>query len=382
MKKVLLYGFAIALLACHKGNSPSAPDPIPDPTPTPVVSHRPAWPFGVVYCCNNNPGWPLVTDGQLREMADAGATMTHMRTGPFEDGSEDAAATTMPLLRHAVETATGLGISTEVDLIDGWALVNHVNRWHDGCDVTQKAPSQRYIDHITLVVNTVKDLNVTFHIGNEMYRCGPSTAWLQGIYDAAKRAGAGRIGSDDSRVGDYLTVHGFSPTSNGTVLNETDNRDYTAAQWVWLYQESKKRAGYIMIWFGPSDDERRAEILEAMKHVDEGVAAACIVPPSDDDPRWEVSSPYGAEMKDAVLAAVRTVPETCGNPSFSNGFAQIEKVAAALTSRGVCADRSNDALFVKNSRDKYEEYHIFSYRTGCWATDPHVLPKNIWTWRG
>lgn len=385
MKRKALTLLLVGLMACHRGGGSTGPDPIPTPTPapTPTPIIRPAWPFGVVNCCNVNPGWPLESDAQLQQMADAGATMTHMRTGPYEAGSEDAAATTMDKLVHAVVFANNLGITPEIDLVDGWALVNRVNLWHDSCAVTQAAPPQRYIDHVTQVVGTLRGYRVTYQIGNEMYRCTPTLPWLRGIYDAAKAAGAGRIGSDDPRVGDYLTVHGFSPTSNGTVLNETDNRDYTAAQWVWLYQESKKRGGYIMIWFGPSDEQRKAEILEAMKHVDDGSPTAqCIVPPSEDG-GWVYppAPPLGAEMKGIVQAATRQVPELCGTVGFDQLLPQLDRVAQVLQGAGVCADRSRDSVFVRNSKGKFEEYHIVSFATGCWANNPADLPKNIWTWR-
>ncbi len=383
MKKKMLLAFLLGLIACGRGgDSPVTPDPVPTAVPTPEPT-RPAWPFGVVFCCNNNPGWPLATDEQLAQAAEAGATMTHFRTGPFEDGSEDAAATTIPLLVHAVQTANSLGITPEVDLVDNWALVNRVNRWHDSCAVTQAAPPQRYIDHVREVVGAMAGSRVTYQLGNEGYRCTPSRAWSHGLLDAAHAAGATRVGTNaGDGIGDYITIHGFNPTSNGVVLNETDNRDYTAEQWVWLYRESRARGGYIMVWFGPSSDERRVEILNAMKHVDDTAVAQCIVPPSE-DPGWAPpSSPQGAEMKGTVAAAVGLVPATCGQPDFSTGFSQIEKVVAELLDRGQCADRSRDALFIRNSKGKFEEYHIFSYATGCWATDPHKLPAYIWTWQG
>ena len=386
MKKVIA-AIAIAasiLYACHKGVPlPGPTDPGPVPTPTPVVDWTPAWPFGVVYCCNNNPGWPLVTHQQLQEMRKAGGTLTHVRTGPYEAGSEDAAATTISKLIDTVGFANTLGISVEVDLVDGWALVNRVNLWHDSCSVTQGPPPQRYIDHITEVVNATKGFQVTYQLGNEMYRCTPTLPWLQGLYNAAKAAGAGRVGSDDARVGDYLTVHGFSPTSNGAILNETDNQEHTPAQWVDLYQASKKRGGYIMVWFGPSDDAQRAAILAALRHVDDGQVSDCFVPQSE-DPGWLPPSPPNgnAEMKDIVLAARAEVPEMCGTTGFDQLLPQLDRVAGRLRLRGVCADRSRDSVFVRNSRGKFEEYHAVSFATGCWANNPADLPKNIWTYAG
>lgn len=268
--------FAVLLLslAACKGRT-TGPGPVPTPTPTPIATptpRPPAWPWGAIVCCDDpltpgvdegyRDGWSLATPSALAQMAAAGATMTHFRTGPFRDGS-----VTIPMVVAAVQNANSLGLRVEVDLIDNWALANNETPWGDGCSVTHAAPRPRHVKHVREVVEATAGMDVTYNLGNEGFRCNPSEAWDRGIYDAAKAAGAGRVGSNsDLGIGDYITVHGFEAVGGGQFLTEDDGGDHTPQEWIEIYRASKARGGYVMFWRGTMSDAQWAELFALMRN--------------------------------------------------------------------------------------------------------------------
>lgn len=261
------------LLACGKGRStgPSPqPTPLPSPTSTPVPHS--AWPWGAIICCDDprtpsvdegyRDGWALANPGPLHEMASAGATLTHFRTGPFRDGSSS-----IPSLVVAVQAANSLGIRPEVDLIDNWALANGETPWGDGCEVTHSAPRPRHLKHVREVVEATAAYDVTYNLGNEGFRCNPEPEWDKGLYAEAKAAGARRVGSNSGLgIGDYFTTHGFEPACGGNILTEDDGGDHTPEEWIDLYRRSRSCGGQVMFWRGTMSDAQWADLLNRMRN--------------------------------------------------------------------------------------------------------------------
>lgn len=345
-------------------DSPTIPDP-PPRAPTPGLH----WPFGVVVCCDDpltavdegiRDGWTLATPEALEKMAHAGATMTHFRTGPYVLGSPEARA--VEGLREAVQAANSFGIRPEIDLIDNWALVNGVNAWGDSCKVTQQAPQERHLVHIREVVLATKDFDVTYNLGNEGDRCSPAKAWDLGLYGEVKKLTSRPVGSNSGLgIGDYVTVHGFSPTSNGTILTESDNRDHTPEEWYWLYRESEKRKGYVMLWFGPMKDSDRERLLAMMSST---TGAECFAP-DPEDPNWGRKYHRDSMMIGMVRAAQLALGDRCGEP-WQETLAELAKL---LRFEGYCASGPwADALVIKAPDGLWEEMHAVEVTGGCYTT--------------
>lgn len=270
---------SLMILSCGKSN-PYNPTPMstPTPTPIPIVKAIPIFTgngfspnlVGAVPCCDDpntsvdegiRDGWSYATPALLSYIASYGINATHFRTGPFKDGSNSVSE-----LRDLVMFANSQGLLVEVDLIDNWALANNETPWGDKCEVTQHAPKQRHRDHVANVVNAVKDLRVIFNLGNEGFRCNPSEAWEQGLFDEAKNNGANTVGSNSfGNVGDYHTIHGFQVPSAGEILTESDNKPHTPEEWMQLYRDIKAAGAYVMFWRGPMSDADWDRLLTLYK---------------------------------------------------------------------------------------------------------------------
>jgi hypothetical protein len=306
---------AITFPGCHSNPPPPPPPPPPTPTPLPQLrvegsSFVPALQGGVI-CCDDprtpdvdegiRDGWTLATDTALDGLAAASLNVTHYRTGPYSAAQQTAAPLVsdsdrelsrnlaisvkeygpgeeiLPDLRRSVQAANARRIYVEVDLVDNWALANGWNFYGDDCSVTQGAPPEGYLGWIRAVVAVTWDLEVTYNLGNEGFRCRPSEAWERGLYAEAKAAlaahGVSRpVGSaillPDTRVSfDYRSLGDvfFAPPHMEipVILTEDDGGDHTPQEWATLVAQARQNGTYAMVWRGTMSDRDFERAIQA-----------------------------------------------------------------------------------------------------------------------
>jgi hypothetical protein len=290
--------FTHAACKGKRGGGVTGPNPVPTTAPTQVP---PTVPFpvrlsgdrfvpplvGAVICCASGgpvdeglrDGWELINRDAAERFAAAGVNVTHLRTGPYR-GPDNYAA-----LRPTVDMLAGLRMSVEITLIDGWVLRHNLDRWGDGCAVTWEAPKARHIEHVKRVVQETLAPHVFYDIGNEISLCRPADAWYDGIARAAREAGATLVGGDaDLPSLQYYNYHGFGLESVGgkpSLLNESNNRDYSPGSWGALIANALETGGRvnIMYWRGPHTDEQQRETLEIIRKLTRGEHVdACLAP--------------------------------------------------------------------------------------------------------
>lgn len=274
----------LLVVACGQG--PTKPI-IPTPTPTPQATPTPPPPMRLlteadltnelscaVTCCADEDesngdeglltGWPFVDLPTLNLYAEKGIRATEVRPGPFGNiPEEEAIARTVEVLN----LASARGIYVFVGLVDSWALAHpdipEGNAYGDTCSVTrQNHLPARYVDWITKVVTATKDFpNVVYFDGNESFRCNPSRGWTNGIYAAARAAGArSLIGSNSNQLSlDFPVQHGFRTVPSGSILLESDNREHSKNDWSNLRRAS---GGTICYWRGPMSMPEWIDLLD------------------------------------------------------------------------------------------------------------------------
>jgi hypothetical protein len=268
---VVFVGWWLALhLGCNRMTGPTpipTPTPTAEPTPTPTPSPTVKYRFGASNCCaDDDPnmdegledGWELATPEWLAYAASRGVSFVVFRT-------LDLAEQDKTPIRIATANANAVGIRPEIDLVDCWRLRNRLNAWNEGPDVVRKPPRAHHLRHVREVVAAVAGLNATFNLGNECYLLDVSKEWDRGLYNEAKAAGAGLVGSNSGRsIGDYFTKHGFEPVCNGEWLTESDNEVHSVEEWVDLYVRSRACGGIVFAWRGPETREKHDQILRAI----------------------------------------------------------------------------------------------------------------------
>ena len=313
-------------LACGKGTYlPSSPAPIPEPTPAPVpapvlapiqvVNGHFSQPLkGIAFCCEDalSWGWPLINEAGLDLIASIDGNWATMRLGPFtregespefeaysRTGSKYNLSEWNPLfwdrVSQLLQYATSLGITVEVDIIDGWALKHpgnaKVSPWSPsmnlrgldarGCSITHSSPLPIHVAWIKKVVQETGMYNVMYQIGNETDVCSSSLEWEQTIYDLVKEElhlmgfPERSVGTGNPRSGvvaDYETWHGFGipPVLAGgpVLINETDNQDHSVAEYIELIKRVQAAGAEMIYWRGPHSQGQFDEMLALYKDLE------------------------------------------------------------------------------------------------------------------
>ncbi len=234
-------------------------------------------------CCCQAPNeaaesWPLCPREWTDAFASAGFNLTHIRLGPFSDQGYGWGM--LDRVRANVAYANSKGLYVEVDTIDGWALVHRQpNLYDDDCSLTHTVPPVHYRQFVRALVHKTGDLGVMYNLGNEGWRCQPSRAWEDALYDLIKQS-LRDFGYPDRPVGsnynlnqtsgsprrfyDYVAQHGFGLQQPVTapdgrrvpsILNESDNDQHSVQEWRNLVNATEAQTGtYVAIWRGPLSD--------------------------------------------------------------------------------------------------------------------------------
>jgi hypothetical protein len=287
---------------------------------------------GAIGCCCCLPAndlaesWPLSPREWSNAFGRAGFNLTHVRLGPFSEQGYGWGM--LDRIRANVEYANARGLYVEVDMIDGWALVHREpNLYNDGCSLTHTVPPVHYRQFVRQIVKKTGDLAVLYNLGNEGWRCQPSRAWEDALYELIK-VSLRDFGYPDRPVGtnyvlnqtnsptrrfyDYVAQHGFGLQRPVTapdgrkvpsILNESDNANHSVQEWRNLVAATEAQPGtYVAIWRGPMSDANWDSLLVSyggrpVQYLPGQSASAClletkpcasrgdvVIPPLDPEP--------------------------------------------------------------------------------------------------
>ena len=114
---------------------------------------------------------------------------------------------------------------------------------------------------------------------------------------------------------------------------------------------------------------------------------ACVIPsnlpdcgPGITSSCWQPREGVGSWNPDLVnpppyVMAVRTAQASVGDQCGKNPVASLELLAGSLKQVGYCAERMNDAVFIRRPDSLFEEMHAVYYLDGCWLSNPY---KGAW----
>jgi hypothetical protein len=290
VKRLCLLALVLLFPACGTNPKPCppfcptptpTPTPTPEPTPTPAPTPPPLDPLrfeggafiphitGATLCCDDPAtdvdegiawGWPLVGEEMADHYASAGVQMTEIRPGYFAEDGYDI----LPKLRETVERLLARKVYALVGLIDVWPMKHGLSWPGDTCSVTHEAPQQRHLDWVKAVVEATKEYpNVVYFDGNETFDCDASVEWVEGIYFAARAAGATQLIGSNAYLGisDFQIDHGFSTPASGHILIESDNEPRSCNDWLSMKRLANGSGGYVLLWKAEMSD---AEFLSCL----------------------------------------------------------------------------------------------------------------------
>jgi len=378
--------------------------------------------------------WPMAAECFQDYMTAAGFNFFHFRMGPFyaspDLGEDDFAEiggpylvppdwdhvsrlewnppfweTFVRLLRHARKN----GSNIEINDVDLW-LCKHA-QWGDlqmpwpqeDIDACGRRPSpeqERFIRKVVseaAIADCTHCIYITDNEGGEIQ--GTKREWYEWnksiILDEAAKRGlpVPMVGTNNTDFCDgsfdYCATHDTAALLAPIAGKHTENNEHNKRPGFTPEQEHANHCAAqtkgLHWWFWRAEmsdaDFERTRALFAQGC---GGPVECF-PPESEDPQWEPVPVEGGspELRWPIDSAKLTVGERCGSiPPHEGGLATLDLLGAEMRKRGYCAASGADALSVRDSSGRWQEYHSVRFVDGCWAQDLSDTPKATYTYNG